>query len=83
VGKSGNKTAGKVANAVAGKTKRKRRPVVRALKAVAALQALPDPSESPADSSSAVAVDVVQRSVPGSLSQLAATAGAAAAVSEA
>jgi len=57
--KPGSKATAKPAGAVAGKAKRKRRPVARALKAVAALQALPGDDqeylvpESPADSSSA------------------------------
>jgi hypothetical protein len=66
--------------AVAGKAKRKRRPIVRALKAVAALQASPAASESLADSSSAIAAiaaDVVQRSVPSSSSATAEAAPAA------
>lgn len=62
--KPGGKATAKPGGAVAGKTKRKRRPVARALKAVAALQAVP--SENEADSSSAIATDVVQRSVPSS-----------------
>ena len=53
-------------NATAGKTKRKRRPVARALKAVAALQAAPGVQETPADSSSAEKAEVVQRSVASS-----------------
>jgi hypothetical protein len=65
------------AGAVAGKAKRKRRPVARALKAVAALQTSPGESDCLADSSSAghpghplagrgSAADMVQRSVPSS-----------------
>jgi hypothetical protein len=77
------KPAGKSSGKTAGKARRKRRPVARALKAVAALQTSPDLSESLADSSSAVAADVLQQSVPSSLSQTDAAAGAAAAVSEA
>ena len=67
--KPAGKATAKVAGTVAGKAKRKRRPVARALKAVAALQALPGESESLADSSSAIvtiAADMVQRSVPSS-----------------
>jgi len=60
--------AAKVAGATTGKAKRKRRPAVRALKAVAALQAASDPAETRADSSSAVAAEVVQRSVASSSS---------------
>ena len=86
--KPGGKAAGKVGVAVASKARRKRRPVVRALKAVAALQAMSSESESPADSSSAIAADpsaiaagVVQRSVPsGSLATAEAARAAVAAV---
>ena len=67
--KPGGKAAGKAGGAVASKAKRKRRPVARALKAVAALQAVSGESENPTDSSSAneaassvIAADVVQRS---------------------
>jgi hypothetical protein len=81
VAKPGNKVTAKPSDG--GKAKRKRRPVVRALKAVAALQASPGLSESPADSSSANMAEVVQRSVPGNLSQPAVVAGAVVAVSEA
>jgi hypothetical protein len=82
-GKSGSKTADKVGNAVAGKAKRKRRPVARALKAVAALQDSPSQSETLADSSSAVVAEVVQRSVPNSSWATAEAVGAVVAVSEA
>ena len=78
---SGKATA--KAGAVAGKAKRKRRPVARALKAVAALQAAPSQSETLADSSSALAAEVVQRSVPSSSQATAEAASAAVAVSEA
>jgi hypothetical protein len=81
VAKPGNKATVKASDG--GKAKRKRRPVVRALKAVVALQASPGLSDNLADSSSANAAEVVQRSVPGSLSQPAVVAGAMAAVSEA
>ncbi len=64
--KPSSKATTKAAGAVSGKVKRKRRPVARALKAVAALQALPGLSESPADSSSANVAAVVQQSVPSS-----------------
>jgi hypothetical protein len=64
--KPGGKAAGKTASGAVGKAKRKRRPVARALKAAAALQAAPSEGESPADSSSAIAADVVQRSVSSS-----------------
>ncbi len=69
----GSRSAG---DAVAGKTKpkRKRRPVARALKAAAALQASSSEGEALADSSSAIAADVVQRSVLDSLLQAAAAA---------
>ena len=75
--KSGGKVIAKTAGAVAGKAKRKRRPVARALKAVAALQASPAANESLADPPSAIAAvaDVVQQSVP---SSCLATAGTAA-----
>jgi hypothetical protein len=65
------------ADVVAGKAKRKRRPVARALKAVAALQASPAANESLAKTTSATAAgaDVVQQSVP---SSSLAAAGAAA-----
>jgi len=74
--KTGGKTAAKPAEA-GGKAKRKRRPVARALKAVAALQAAPAEPETAADSSSAVAVELVQRSVLDSLLQVAAEASSA------
>ena len=87
--KSNGKPSAKSGGAVAGKAKRKRRPVARALKAVAELQALPGDDhdhdheymvpESQVDSSSAIVADVVQRSVP---SSSLATAGVAAAVLE-
>jgi hypothetical protein len=81
--KPSGKATAKAGGAVAGKAKRKRRPVARALKAVAALQAAPSQSETPADSSLAVAAEVVQRSVPNSSQATAEAASAAAAVSEA
>jgi hypothetical protein len=77
----GGKATAKAGGAVAGKPKRKRRPVARALKAVAALQGLPVDQrdlqagappvagESLADSSAAIAAiatDVVQRSAASS-----------------
>ena len=73
--KSPAKPSGKVAggtaqrsagNVTAGKTKRKRRPVARALKAAAALQAVPEVQETRANPSSAEMAEVVQRSVPSS-----------------
>lgn len=64
--KAGGKAAAKAGDAAAGKAKRKRRPVARALKAVAALQAAPQEGETLANSSSAVAAEMVQRSVPSS-----------------
>jgi len=67
------KTAAKPTEA-GGKAKRKRRPVARALKAVAALQAAPTEGESPANSSSAVSPEMVQRSVLDNLLQAAAEA---------
>jgi hypothetical protein len=75
--KPGSKATAKAGGAVAGKAKRKRRPVARALKAAAALQALPGESESLADSPSAIAADVVQRSVPSSSLTTAEAASAA------
>lgn len=60
------KPDGKAAGTVVGKAKRRRRPLPRALKAAAALQAMPAESETPGDSSLAELADVVQRSVPSS-----------------
>jgi len=82
--KAGGKPAAKAGDAAAGKAKpkRKRRPVARALKAAAALQASPSQSETPADSSSAITAGVVQRSVLDSLLQAAAAASVAAPVCE-
>lgn len=73
--KSGGKLAAKAAEAAGGKAKRKRRPMARALKAVAALQATPETQESLADSSLANGAEVVQRSILDSLLQAAAAAG--------
>jgi hypothetical protein len=86
--KANGKVAGGTAqrstgNATAGKRKRKRRPVARALKAVAALQAAPEVQETPADSSSAEKAEVVQRSVASSSLATAEAAHAVPAVSEA
>jgi len=81
--------AAKGSGGVAGKAKRQRRPVARALKAAAALQAVPADDheymvpESPADSSSANGAEVVQRSVLDSPLQAAAAAGPVVALSEA
>jgi hypothetical protein len=75
--KPGSKATAKVGSAVAGKVKRKRRPVARALIAVAALQAMPGESESLADSPLVIASDVVQRSVPDSSLATAEAASAA------
>ncbi len=89
------KPAAKTADGAAGKKKRKRRPVARALKAVAALQAAPGDDhdheymvpdmvrESPADSSSTNGAEVVQRSTLDSLLRAAAEADAVGAVSPA
>jgi hypothetical protein len=66
VAKSGSKPPAKSGTAAAGKAKRKRRPVARALVAAAALQASSPESEIPADSSLANAAGAVQRSVPSS-----------------
>ena len=70
-------------NASSGKAKRKRRPVARALKAAAALQAAPEVQETPADSSSAEKAEMVQRSVASSSLATAEAAHAVPAVSEA
>lgn len=64
VAKPSGKTPAKVSGTSGGKAKRKRRPVARALVAVAALQAVPKEGENAADSSSANGADVVQRSDP-------------------
>jgi hypothetical protein len=58
------KPAAKANGKPAVKSKRKRRPVARALKAVAVLSSLSTESENVAESSSASAVEMVQRSVP-------------------
>jgi len=71
--KASGKVAAKVATVTAGKGKRKRRPAVRALKAVAVLQAPLSGEETPADSSLAAGTEVVQRSA---MSSSAATATA-------
>jgi len=83
VTKGGNKADAKTTAKVAdgSKAKRKRRPVARALKAAAALQAVPSQGETLADSSSANGTEVVQRTVLDSLLQAAAATGAVAAVS--
>jgi len=93
--KPAGKATGKAGGGVTGKAKRKRRPVVRALKAAAALQAVPAdqrdpqagapsvPGESLPDSSSAIVADVVQRSVSKSSLATAEVASPAAAVLEA
>ncbi len=76
-GKAVGKAAAKADSPAVGKAKRKRRPVARALKAAAALQASPGESENLVDSSSAgqpghplagrgSAAEVVQRSVANS-----------------
>jgi hypothetical protein len=57
------KAGGKAAGKVPGKKTRKRRPVVRALKAVATLRDAATTEETPMVSSSAVSTDVLQRSV--------------------
>ncbi|MGO9199545.1 MAG: hypothetical protein ACLQM8_03265 [Limisphaerales bacterium] len=80
--KRSGKAPAKAGGALAGKAKRKRRPVARALKAVAALQAPPAEPESHVDSSSTNGVEMVQRTVLDSLLQAAAAASAVAAVSE-
>jgi hypothetical protein len=81
--KPSSKAAAKAGDAVTEKAKRKRRPLARALKAVAALQALPGQSESLANSSSANMAEVIQQSIPNSTLATAEAACAAAAVSEA
>jgi hypothetical protein len=63
---SRSKTGAKSGETSTAKTKRKRRPVARALMAVAALQALPGEAEILADSSSSLAAEVVQQSLPSS-----------------
>ena len=83
VAKSGGKPPAKACSAAAGKAKRQRRPVARALKAAAALQSEPAESDSPAGSSSANGADMVQRSVPSSSLATAETASAVVAVLEA
>ena len=75
--KPSGKAVAKAGSTVAGKVKRQRRPVARALKAVAALQASPSEEETLANSSSAVAAEVVQQSVPSSSSASAEAASAA------
>jgi hypothetical protein len=81
--KPSGKATAKAGNAVAGKAKRKRRPVARALKAVTALQVASSQGETLADWSSAVAAEVVQRSAPNSSLAPAEAVSAAVAVSEA
>jgi hypothetical protein len=88
--KASGKATAKAATATVGKGKRKRRPAVRALKAVAVLQAAPSDDhdhgymvpdmvpEIPADSALAAGTEVVQRST---MSNSAATADAAQATS--
>jgi hypothetical protein len=78
--KSNGKSSHKSSDSLGGKTKRKRRPVVRALKAAVALRdATVDPAcATPAsDSPSAIAIDVVQRSVASSSSVATEAASAA------
>jgi hypothetical protein len=79
------KNAGKAAVKAGGaaKAKRKRRPVVRAMKAVATLRAASCPEGNPVDCSSADEGKVLQQSVPGDLPQTAASAPVAAALPEA
>jgi hypothetical protein len=61
VPKASGKTTGKGGNRVAGKRARKRRPVVRALKAAAALRAAPAAEETPPSSSGVLSPEVLQR----------------------
>ena len=61
--KPGSKTIGKTVAGGASKVRRKRRPVVRAMKAVAALRAAPASEELPAVSSLTPAAEVVERCV--------------------
>lgn len=61
--KSAIKSGGKAPATSAAKAKRKRRPVARALKAAAALKAASVAEKTAADASSAVAAEVLQRSV--------------------
>lgn len=70
--KTGGKAAGKPGNRVAGKGKRKRRPVARALKAVAVLEAAS--AADVAAPSSTAALDVLQRCVESSSPQTAVSA---------
>jgi hypothetical protein len=74
------KASGKAVGKVTGKKARKRRPVVRALKAVATLQAAAATEETPVVSPSTVAAEVLQRSVITNLSTLAMPVQAAPAV---
>jgi hypothetical protein len=66
-----SKAATQVAGPASGKVKRKRRPAVRALKAVAVLQAASSGEKIPTDSSLAAGTEVIQRSA---MSNSAATA---------
>ena len=61
--KPGSKTSGKTVAGGAGKARRKRRPAVRAMKAVAALRAASAGEEPPAVSSLTPAAEVVERCV--------------------
>ena len=74
------KPAAKAGGKSAGKKVRKRRPVVRALKAAATLRAAASPEEAPVVSSTAVSAGVLQRSVITNLSTLAMPVQAAPAV---
>jgi hypothetical protein len=65
------KAGGKAAGKVVGKKARKRRPVVRALKAAATLRAAATTEETPLVSSSALSAEVLQRSVVTNQSALA------------
>jgi hypothetical protein len=59
--KAGGKAAGKGGNRIAGKRARQRRPVVRALKAAAALRAAPVAEEAASSSSGVLPAEVLQR----------------------
>ena len=76
------KTAVKASGKAAGKKARKRRPVVRALKAAATLRVAATTEETPTVSSSTVAVEMLQQSVVTNPSHLAVPAQVAPAVIE-
>jgi hypothetical protein len=63
------KPKGKAPRSGTGKTRRKRRPVIRAMKAAAALRVAPALDDLPAVSSSALAEELVQHGAPSSTSR--------------